>query len=286
MPTLNEVRNQIRDLIANQCEGDTDFEARELLCAAFSITPAELLARHRQQAEPDLVKKAISFARRRAQGEPAAYITGTTDFMGHRFSVEKGVLIPRADTEILVEEAIALLNAKGKTDGTLLEMGIGSGCIMLSILKALPAIAGIGSDFSPTCLQVTRRNAESLDVMRRLTLYEGSWYHALPASLRKSFALIVSNPPYIPHRDRESLQIEIRDHEPDLALFGDEEGLAAYREILAHAREWLTPEGSIMLEHGIRQAAPIAEMARNAGFGAIRHVCDTAGLERVLIASL
>ncbi len=201
--------------------------------------------------------------RRRAAREPLQYILGRAGFWSLELQVEPGVLIPRPDTEVLVEEALRRMPQRA---GTLLDVGTGSGCIALALLHERDDWRALGLDLSPVALRLARRNAEALGLAERCTFREGR-LETLPEG---SWSLIVSNPPYIPRADLAGLMPEVRDFEPVEALDGGDDGLDAYRALAGQTGR-LAAGGWLLVEVGIGQA------------GAVRQLFATAGLEELFI---
>lgn len=204
---------------------------------------------------------------------PLQYITGEQEFMGFRFVVNENVLIPRQDTEILVEEALKII----KPGMEILDLCTGSGCIVISILKNQPDIRAVASDISGKALLVAEENARLLQVSLRFVESD------LFEKLHGTFDVIVSNPPYIPTEQIVGLMEEVREHEPRRALDGREDGLAFYRRILADARRYLNPGGQLLFEIGCDQAEAVSALMERAGYGEIKVIKDLAGLDRVVI---
>jgi release factor glutamine methyltransferase len=210
---------------------------------------------------------------RRGKREPLQYILGTQEFFELDFEVSPGVLIPRHDTEVLVVEALRLApDAK-----TVLDIGVGSGCIAIALAKALPLADVSGVERSPEALELAQRNAERHNV--RITLFEGSLFEPLNG---QKFDLIVSNPPYIPTADLETLQPEVRDYEPLGALDGGVDGLDYYRSIVPSALGHLNSGGWLMVELGIGQADEVKGLFAAAGFTEIFAARDPQEIERVV----
>jgi release factor glutamine methyltransferase len=209
---------------------------------------------------------------RRLVGEPVSRIRGWRDFYGRRFIVTPDVLDPRPETELLVEQGLARL-PKG---GRVLDLGVGSGCILLSVLAERGDASGMGVDLSSKAIAIARRNAEMLEVADRVSFIEGSWHVAVDGS----FDLVLSNPPYIPESDIAGLAIDVRDYDPRMALTPGGDGLAPYRAILAAMPGWLKPGGCIGFEFGIEQAASVTMLMRQAGLSDVEIHRDLAGIER------
>lgn len=205
---------------------------------------------------------------------PLSHLLGYRDFYKHRFSVTADVLDPRPDTEVLIEVAL------GAPFQTVLDLGTGSGCILLSLLAERSAVQGVGGDVSEAALAVAGRNAEALGVADRATLITSDWY----AAVTGTFDLIVSNPPYIAADEMAALQPEVRNHEPRMALTDEADGLSCYRAIVAGAPDHLTPGGRVAVEIGPTQAAAVTEMMADHGFVGITVTLDLDGRDRVVSA--
>ena len=229
------------------------------------LTPEELAAYR------ECVKK-------RVMRMPVAYITGRKEFMGLNFKLTPAVLVPRPDTEILVEAALEGL--KHRESPVVADIGTGSGAIIVAVLHALPLASGTAVDISPQALAVARQNSQENGVADRLNLLEGDMLEPVKGRL---FDAILSNPPYIPAADIAGLEPEVR-QEPRLALDGGTDGLDCYRRIMAGGRELLKPGGFIAVEVGIGQAAAVAELARGGGLIDIEIRKDLSGIERVVMA--
>lgn len=212
--------------------------------------------------------------RRRTMGEPMAYLIGWREFMGHRFTVEPSVLIPRPDTETLVEQA--LLALRGVDRPRVLDLGTGSGAIAISIALARPDAVVIASDYSEKAIQVAQKNAH--DLCGKVEFSTGSWYDALNG--HNAFDLIVSNPPYISSDDPHLLQGDIR-FEPRQALTDGASGLRDLQTIICGGRDHLRPQGQLWVEHGWDQAEQVRLMLHHAGYSSVSSKQDLAGIERV-----
>lgn len=210
---------------------------------------------------------------RRSKREPLQHILGTQEFCGLDFEVSPSVLIPRYDTEVLVAEALRVAPAAR----TVLDIGVGSGCIAVALAKALPAAEVSGVESSPEALELAQRNADRHAA--RITLFEGSLFEPFKD---QRFDLIVSNPPYIPTADLERLQPEVRDYEPRQALDGGADGLDYYRLIVPQAPTYLNPGGWLLVEVGIDQADEVKRLFATAGITEIFTAMDTQEIERVV----
>ena len=209
---------------------------------------------------------------KRAERVPLQYIIGEQEFMGLTFKVNPSVLIPRQDTEILVEEILKIC----KPDARVLDLCTGSGCISMSMVRNLPNIEAYGGDISRQAINAAKENAklnQTAVIFERSNLYE---------AFSGKFDVIVSNPPYIPSAEIPNLMPEVRDFEPHQALDGLEDGLYFYRKIIAGSVEYLNEDGILCLEIGCEQASAVTEMMKHFGFKDITVVQDLAGLDRVV----
>jgi release factor glutamine methyltransferase len=227
-------------------------EARLILAAACKISAAGLLALD----EVDRSVYAPLLARREAR-EPLAYILGRKEFWGLEFAVSPATLIPRPDTETLVESVLE----SGLKPKAVLDLGTGTGCLLLSVLHEFPAAFGVGVDINPAAAALARRNAQQLGLGNRAAFLAGSWADSLDAK----FDLVLSNPPYIESADIPNLMPEVADYEPARALDGGGDGLRAYAEILYALPKVLHNDGLAVLELGLGQARSVSAMAAQAG---------------------
>lgn len=232
--------------------------AEILLAHVLDLRRLDLYLQHDRPLDPSELSAFKILIQRRKNREPVAYITGTRGFFNDTFAVEKGVLIPRPDTEVLVETAIEFLAARQGSPARVLELGVGSGAIIVSVAAACPEHFFFGCDISPVALAAAGKNARALS-KHPIHFFRGSWLDAVSA--HAGFDLILSNPPYIPSADIPELAPEVRDHEPRLALDGGPDGLDAYRIILAQAGQRLAPGGHLMVEMGFDQKAGLTELA-------------------------
>jgi len=193
---------------------------------------------------------------RRALGEPLQYLTGNQEFFGLDFEVNPDVLIPRPETELLVETALALFDADRAP--LICDVGTGSGCITIALLKSLPKAQAVAVDISPAALEVARRNASTHSVAERVEFVISDCFAGIAD--RPSFDLIVSNPPYVETTNMNSLQREVRDFEPPAALFAGADGLSVIRRLLLEAGNFLRPAGYFLLEIGFNQAAAVTAL--------------------------
>lgn len=267
-------------------EGIEEFslDAWYLLEYVTGVSKAMYFAEPERAVSEENADRYIDCIRQRAAHIPLQHITGEQEFMGYPFYVNEHVLIPRQDTETLVEEAIQVMRPKMK----ILDMCTGSGCIVLSILKMcrekyyMTELQGIGVDVSEEALKVARENGRRLEVP--VTWIQSDLFAKIPEE--EKYDVIVSNPPYIETAVIDTLQEEVRLHDPYIALDGKEDGLYFYRRIISEAGKYLKPQGKLMFEIGCEQAKAVEELMKNAGYEQITVKKDLAGLDRVVYGTL
>lgn len=211
---------------------------------------------------------------RRLQGEPIAYIVGYKDFWNSRFKVNKHVLIPRADSETLIEVMLQAINNQEEIN--ILELGVGSGCLLFSLLQEYPNAKGVGVDVSPEALQVAEYNGVNLGITN-YTFVQSNLF----TNIKQKFHVIISNPPYIPLND-ENIAPETKNFEPSIALYAKENGLFFYKEILKQATHYLYPQGKIFLEIGFNQKDSLIKLLQEYGYANYKFFKDLAGNSRVV----
>jgi release factor glutamine methyltransferase len=254
-------------------------EAWLLLAAATRRERAALVAGAPETVSAAQQAHLDELVRRRLAREPVAYILGEKEFWSLRFEVGPAVLIPRPETESVVEAALAQLSDRNRPL-RLLDLGVGSGCLLLALLSELPEATGLGVDDSAAALALARRNAERLGLAPRADFRQGRW----GAGLRERFDVIASNPPYVAEREWDALQPEIRRFEPKAALVAGPDGLAAYRALAPHCARLLAPGGLCAFEIGAGQGAAVAALLAAQGLIVVEQRHDLAGIERCLIA--
>lgn len=259
---------------------EATLDARLLLEAVCGTDRNDLLAHGEQPVMSQAEEKYLNWIRQRAEHIPLQQLTGEQDFMGLTFSVNEHVLIPRQDTEILVEEVLKELHDRMR----ILDMCTGSGCILLSLLHYSNDCEGLGVDLSAEALEVAGQN-----VLKVLTPEKAEHAHFLQSDLFEKvegkFEIIVSNPPYIASAEVEKLMPEVRDHEPRMALDGTEDGLYFYRRIIEEAGKHLVSSGMLFFEIGYDQGQAVSELMRAQGYREVQVVQDYAGLDRVVLGT-
>jgi release factor glutamine methyltransferase len=232
---------------------------------------------------PDVAARFGAFVARRLAGEPVSRILGFREFYGRNFRIDRNTLDPRPDTETLIAAALAFVDRQGSRDMELklLDLGTGSGAVLLTLLAELPRASGVGTDISLPALEIAKANAEELRVGNRASFVATDWL----ASIGGGFDLVVANPPYLKSSAIPGLAREVRIHDPFMALDAGPDGLSAYRRIAASVPGALRPGGSLLVEIGADQAEAVASLLREAGLkvdeksGLWR---DLAGLPRVV----
>lgn len=261
---------QIRLIAAGILEVESD--AWLLMSAACHIDRNFYYVYGNEDMREEQEKEYMDLLEKRASRIPLQYITGEQEFMGLDFKVNPGVLIPRQDTEILVEEAL-----KAITPGMeVLDLCTGSGCIAVSLAKFKPKAKMQGADISPEALQVSEENARRNGVDVRFFLSD------MFRQVRGNFDIIVSNPPYIPTGVIQGLMPEVKDFEPHLALDGREDGLWFYRILASEGKKYLKPGGFLMVEIGCDQGKAVSRLFQDEGYCDIKVIKDLAGLDRVV----
>lgn len=249
-------------------------EVQMLLQRAMNVGRAYLLAHPEQVLDATRQAEYEAMLQRRLQGEPIAYVLGEREFYGLNFKVTPDTLIPRPETELLVEVALQRIPSHGQF--RVLDLGTGTGAIALSIAHARPDVELVALDASSAALEVARENAQRLGI-GNVRFVQSDWFAALA---RQCFDLIVSNPPYIAANDIHLSQGDVR-FEPPSALASGEDGLDDIRCIILQARDFLEPGGWLLLEHGYDQAAQVRNLLERAGYTDILFQADLAGIERV-----
>ena len=272
--TVLKILQWTADYFAGKEIASARLEAELLLAATLDMDRVGLYVNFERPLVSSELAAFREQVQRRAKGEPVQYILGETEFWSLPFTVSPAVLIPRADTEVLVEEALSRIEGPVH----LLDVGTGSGAIAVAMAHEKPEIQVTALDCSEEALHVARGNAERNGVAERVSCLAGDLAELPPGP----FAMVVSNPPYIPTADCEQLMTEVRDHEPRLALNGGEDGLNAYRQLTSQSGEILLPGGWLLVEVGIGQAEDVVALFEAAGLAEIKSRDDYAGIPRVV----
>jgi len=270
----------MRDRFREAGIDNAELDARLLAQFALGLDSLGLLAVERQQASPEQIAALDALAARRLAGEPVARIAGEKEFYGLPFALNEATLVPRPETELLVDLALAWLKRHG--GGRILDLGTGTGVIPIAITHSAPGATAIATDLSERALAQARANAQRHGLGARIAFRQGSWFD--PIEPGEQFALILSNPPYIESAVIATLHKDVRDFDPLLALDGGPDGLAPYRVIAEKSGAHLAPGGAVMVEIGAGQGSDVAAIFGAAGFAASVIEKDLAGLDRVVIA--
>jgi release factor glutamine methyltransferase len=284
-PTLSQAFVEAASTLREAGIATPELDARLLLCHAAGLSHEAFIARAREAFPHDAAARLDGAITRRLKREPVARITGTREFYGRPFALGPATLDPRPDTETLVEAALDLVTDKGWQDKPLelLDLGTGTGAILITLLAELPRARGLGTDRSPEALVIAAANARTHGVASRASFIAGDWLEAVAGR----FHLILSNPPYLATREIAGAAEEVAGYDPQLALDGGPDGLAAYRRIAARAGEALAEDGRLLVEIGPAQAGAVADILKEAGLspgeaGRVRR--DLAGRPRVVAA--
>ena len=274
-----DIRGQLR---AAGIEAST-LEARELVCFATGKTRAELVRDGGLYASPELETRVRSLVDRHLRGEPVAYLIGEWEFFGLPLDISSDVLIPRPDTEVLAQQAIDYCRTQGEC--RVLDLCAGSGCVGLALASQAPRSRVVLGELSDGALKVCRQNIRRSGLSGRVVSMQMDALAKPPAHLGE-FQCIVSNPPYIPGPELETLDPSVRDYEPRLALDGGPDGLDFYRAISETWRNLLPVGGRLYFEVGVGQADSVLRIMRAQGFGDIQVVPDLHGIPRVVFGAL
>ncbi|MCC7510274.1 MAG: peptide chain release factor N(5)-glutamine methyltransferase [Planctomycetes bacterium] len=272
------VRDVLEKTIARFTRAGVDsprLNAELLLAHALDLTRGELLGAGDRELAPAHLAKFDALAARREAREPIDYILGEREFYSRTFFVSKGVLVPRPETETIVD---TLKKEWPHAAGFAADIGCGSGALAVTLALEFPRLCVLATDISQVALLVTRENAARLGAQVRCARMDGL------SAARGPFDLVVSNPPYIDPADADGLHPEVRDHEPPEALFGGKGGVETAERLLVQASEKLKPGGLCLFEHGFNQGEEMRALAGQAGLRDARTVHDMAGLDRVLVA--
>ncbi len=274
-----DVRRQLRE---SGVEAST-LEARELVCFGTGKSREELVRDSRLYASPEREAQVRRLVERRMAGEPVAYLIGEWEFYGLPLDISQDVLIPRADTEVLAEQAIAYIQTLG--DCRVLDLCTGSGCLGLAIASRCPQARVVLGDINDNALKICRQNIRRNNLSARVMPVQAD-AREKPARSLGEFQCIVSNPPYIPTGDIAGLEPSVRDYEPHMALDGGADGLDFYRSITRDWREALVPGGRLYFEVGLGQADPVLRLMRSQGFGDLQVIKDHHKIPRVVLGTL
>ena len=277
--TYNNLYLDLRQRFHKAGMADPTLEARELVCCAAGKSREELSRDGRLYVPAAVEQQVERLAQRHLAGEPVAYLIGEWEFYGLPLDISESVLIPRPDTEVLVEQALSRL--QGVSEPRILDLCAGSGCIGLALAKHLPGSRVVLGELDEGALRICRQNIRRNDLTGRVVSLQMNALEKPPTHLGE-FDAIVSNPPYIPDGDIAGLDVSVRDYEPHLALRGGEDGLDFYRAICAQWRTALRADGRLLFEVGVGQADDVLRIMRSCGFGDVEITPDLNGIPRVV----
>ena len=279
MPTLAQIIQQTAAKLKDSAISDFSMEARLLIAHAFGFGSVEMITRDSMQISKDQAGYLNGLIDRRIAGESIGRIAGKKEFYGLPFSLSEEVLEPRADTEILVDEVLNDYRMRDNRPVKILEMGTGSGAIIVSLLANIPHAQAIASDISDEALNIALKNARNNQVCDRVGFIKSDW----SKGIGEFFDVIVSNPPYIRSAIVETLASEVKNHDPLLALDGGEEGLDAYQSIFTRCSSKLNKNGKLYLEIGYDQAESVVDLAHKTGWQFVRLAKDLGNNDRVVV---
>ncbi len=309
MPTIRDAYLQGREHLAASGSAEAAIEAEVLLRHSLRLDRAGLYMRWDQSVPGEAWDHYRRLLDERATGRPVPYITGQREFMGLSFAVDERVMIPRPETEVLVEFVVQHLRERASGLGPraserpnsihaarsptpearpfVVDVGTGSGCVAVSLAHLLSRATVFATDVSAEALEVARANAARHGVDGRIRFLEGDLLHPLPPDLAGRVDVVASNPPYVPLAQRDALPREIRDFEPQVAVFADGGGTAVHRRLIAEAVRWLAPSGLLAMEVALGQADAVADlMRRNDTYTAVRILPDYGTIPRVVAGTL
>jgi release factor glutamine methyltransferase len=279
--TIAETLKSAAEILRAASVPDNLLDAQTLLAEAIGCDRTYLIVNFNQLLTEDALTRYRELIERRAAGEPLQYITGRQEFFGLEFEVTPDVLIPRPETEIIIEETVRLAHLSEIEKSVIVDVGTGSGCIAITLARELPSSRAAATDVSTAALKVARRNALRHGLIDRIDLVAAN---LLDAFAEKPFAdFIISNPPYVADRELAALQREVRDWEPRIALtdFGD--GLSFYRRLLSQSRPRIKPGGYLICEIGYSQSESVIAMIDHTVWHEHRLIDDLQGIPRTLV---
>ena len=272
-----------RRVVQNFTEGEIEtpkLDARLLLEEVLGFDHADLITKGGEVLTSRQAIHLEQITQRRLSGEPIDHILGYREFYGRSFKVTKDVLTPRPETEGFIDQALALYDEQSAIK--CLDLGTGSGAIILTLLAERPNWSGVAVDLSAATLVVAKNNALNMGLAERVKFIQGSWCDGVEGQ----FDLIVSNPPYIDKAHMENLSVEVQDYDPALSLYGGPDGLAAYREIINQAPRYLKEGGRLILEIGYDQKESVGQLLREGAFTDVKCHADLAGSDRIITANV
>lgn len=280
--TVTEWRVAIEKALSKAGFENAYQEAKWLLAGALCKDSAFIILNPHYNLTESEALLLQEWLKRRLEGEPLSRIKGMREFWSLPFHLNEHTLDPRPETEIIIEGVLQRVGSHKNDPWRILDLGTGSGCILISLLHELKKATGLGVDINEGALSIANLNAALHNVSDRVTFFPSNW----GKELKDHFDIIVSNPPYIPLSEKENLQIEVRQYDPSLALFGGEDGLACYRILVHEIKRLLSPKGFAVLEIGFNQRQEVEALFHKAGLKILFVLQDLAGIDRVIGISL
>jgi release factor glutamine methyltransferase len=285
LPTISEAIAEGARQLQSSGVGEARRTAGVLLCHRLGIDRTHLLTKAEQPIDEPDYQAYLRLIERRAAGEPLQYITGHQEFYGLDFIVTPAVLIPRPETEFLVEQVIKLARESHSSAPLIADIGTGSGCIAVTIAVSIPNAKVLATDVSSAALEVAQKNAERHGARQRMEFFEGDLLEPLARrGLELSLDILASNPPYVEEAGKESLQREVHDWEPHAALFGGADGLNFYRRLFVDGLRYVKPGGYLVCEIGYRQLDAISDMMAGPSWELTEVTSDLQRIPRTLTA--
>lgn len=277
MTIIQQAIHQGREILQSHVDSPHQ-EALTLLSFSSGKSKEFLFAHSDESIDDETFELFQHYLFRRINGEPMAYIQQRKEFWSLPLTVSPDVLIPRPETELIVETTLANLPNTNKPK--ILDLGTGSGCIAIALAKELPGAEIIACDISPVCIELAKQNASQLEI-NNITFIVSDWFNSITEC---HFNFIVSNPPYIAQDDSE-IEFEVSRYEPEVALFSEHNGLKDLLHIIEHAVNYLSPKGTLILEHGYQQGPEVRAHLSQKGYNKIKTLKDIQQLERVTLAN-
>jgi release factor glutamine methyltransferase len=265
--------------------GNPELDARLLAGHVLNLDCAQMLSQSQRVLTPEEIGDIKNLLARRIAGEPVSRIMAVREFWGLAFGLNEATLDPRQDSETLIEAVLRIQNLElgrrlEENPARILDLGTGTGCLLLALLHEMPRATGIGIDIDPRAAEQAQKNAAALGLGERTDFRVGNWVEGLT----ELFDIIISNPPYIPSKEIPTLMREVRDYDPLLALDGGEDGLAPYRLLIPQLAAFLNPRGLVAFEVGYGQARQVAELLRVSEFANVATHKDLNGIKRCITA--
>jgi len=276
MKNITEAINYASEILKKNGIPNHRMEANSLLSLALKKDRTFLISHNEYELAEGELQTFNEFVGRRANREPFQHISGQQEFFGLEFAVSPAVLIPRPETELIVEASIKFLS--GKDGLKFCEIGVGSGCISIAVLKNVENVSAVSTDISGSAVEIAKTNAEKHGVTDRINFCQSNLFGEIQP---QEFDLIVSNPPYIPEEDFDDLQIEVRDFDPRTALTDEGDGLFIIEKLVVQAPNWLKKEGLLLIEIGIDQAESVSEFFSSDIWRSVEFVDDLQGIPRM-----